>query len=99
MVLASGLACFIYYLPQGPWVALIGAGSGIYYLALRVSGGNILVIALAQAGITVVGPQLFELPGGAEFARYAIWFTVGSVAMSLAVFSTLAPKQSELRYA
>ncbi|MEC7259773.1 MAG: hypothetical protein VXW58_18335 [Pseudomonadota bacterium] len=99
LFLASGLACIIYALPQGPWAALIAAGSGIYYLALRVSGGNMLVITLAQAATTLIGPQLFGLPGGAEFARYAIWFTVAAIAMTLTVLSTLAPKQSELRYA
>lgn len=99
LFLASGLACFIYALPQGPWTALIVSGSGIYYLALRVSGGNMLAITLAQAATMLIGPQLFGLPGGAEFPRYAIWFTVAAIAMSLTVLSTLAPKQSELRYA
>lgn len=100
MFVASGLACFIFYYPEGLGAAMMAASIGVFCLALRLIGTNILAVALAQGALHVVLTQLIPLQlGRAQMWPYAIYFTVGTVVLALLVVNLFAPKQRELRYA
>lgn len=47
--LISGLSSFIFFVPYGVPAGLLAAAGGLVFLALRLIGGNILVVALAHA--------------------------------------------------
>lgn len=98
--LISGLAFFIFYVPQGVPAAMIATGAGLFYLTLRLIGTNILVVVLLHGATTVMFTQVLSLglTSGDEWA-YAGYFLAASAALSAAVYQLFAPKQSEYIYA
>ncbi|MCF6231686.1 MAG: CPBP family glutamic-type intramembrane protease [Rhodobacteraceae bacterium] len=101
--LISGLSFFIFYVPFGVPGAIIAAGSGIFYLTLRLIGTNILVVALIHGTTSVVFTNVLSLGlkgrnTGDEWT-YAGFFLAGSVILSAAVYQIFAPKRSKFAYA
>lgn len=100
MLIASALASFIHALPAGGAAALIACGLGIWMLALRLIGMNILAVALAHGFLTVVLSMILSpAAAGQEIWTYAISFTVVSAGMFLTVVSLFAPRNKEMEYA
>ncbi len=96
----STLALFIFHVPSGLPMAMIAAGSGIYYLTLRLIGTNIWVVA-ALHGVTLIlfGKVLSLGLSQEQFWPYSIYFLIASAALSLLVFMLFAPSSREARYA
>lgn len=100
MILASVLAYAIYRLPEGIPAAIMAGGAGFYYLALRLSGVNILAVAVVHALVSVVQNQVIPVSTpGAEIWTYAICFTVAAAAMALTLLSMAGPHRREVQYA
>lgn len=100
MAIASTLAYFVFHVPDGYPLALIAAGSGLYFLTLRLIGTNIFAVAVLHGATVVVLTQIIPLGlSGAELWRYAIYFTVASAALSLTVFSLFNANQRKLQHA
>lgn len=101
--LISGLAFFIYYIPQGVPTAMIAAGTGLYFVTLRLIGTNILAVALIHGATSVMLTQVLSLgvlarDSTAEWV-YAGYFVVTSVVLSAAVHQIFAQKRSVFSYA
>lgn len=100
MILASVLSYGIYHIPDGAPAALMAGGAGLFYLALRLAGVNIMVVALVHATINVAQNQVFPLSTpGSEMWTYAIWFTVSVALVSLTLLSVTGPHRREVSYA
>lgn len=100
LFVASGLACFIFYYPTGLGPAMMAGATGIFFLSLRLTGMNILAVALAHGTLSVVMTQVIPAQvGRAQMWPYAIYFTVSTLILALVVVNLFAPKQRELRYA
>lgn len=96
----SALAIFIFYVPAGLPAALIAAGSGIYYLTLRLIGTNIWVVAaLHGATLILLGEVLSLGLAQSQLWSYSIYFISASAALSLLVFMLFATSSREARYA
>ncbi|MEP3333955.1 CPBP family glutamic-type intramembrane protease [Sedimentitalea sp.] len=96
----SVLAIFIFYVPAGLPAALIAAGSGIYYLTLRLIGTNIWVVAaLHGATLILLGEVLSLGLAQSQLWSYSIYFISASAALSLLVFMLFATSSREARYA
>lgn len=96
----SALALLIFHLPAGLPMAMIAAGSGIYYLTLRLIGTNIWIVA-ALHGVTLIlfGKVLSLGLSQGQFWPYSIYFMTASAALSMLVFMLFAPSSREARYA
>lgn len=100
LLVASALASFVHALPLGGADALIACGLGIWMLALRLFGMNILGVALVHGVMTVVLAKiLVPAVAGPEIWTYAISFTVVAVGLFLTVVSLFAPRNKEMQYA
>lgn len=98
--LISGLAFFIYYVPQGLPMAVMAMGAGFYYLTLRLIGTNILAVALIHGATSVLFTQVLSLGlTGREEWIYAGYFLAASVVLSAAVYKMFVQKRSEYSYA
>lgn len=98
--LITGLAFFIFYVPQGIPAAMIAAGAGLYYVTLRLIGANILAVALVHGATSVVFTQVLSLglTGRNEWV-YAGFFLGASAILSMAIYQLFAKKRSEFIYA
>lgn len=97
LLIASTLAYFVFRMSDGLATALIAAGSGMFFLTLRLIGAHIIVVAfihtIATLALVLCVPDLLNsLPS-------AIFFTVAVAAISLSVYSFAAPKRIELSHA
>ncbi|MHA6261770.1 CPBP family glutamic-type intramembrane protease [Arenibacterium sp. CAU 1754] len=100
MILASSLAYLIFHIPAGVPAALIAAGSGLYFLTLRLIGTNILAVALLHGATVIVMTQIIPLGlTGAELWRYSVYFAVAAVVLSMAVLSLFIFNQRDLQHA
>lgn len=96
----SVLAVFIFYVPTGLPEALIAAGSGIYYLTLRLIGTNIwIVTALHGATLILFGEVLSLGLAQSQLWSYSIYFISASAALSLLIFMLFATSSRGARYA
>ena len=100
MILASTLAYFIFRLPDGLAPAVLSGASGLYFMALRLIGTNILVVSAISAafGIVMTRFVLGHL-AGPEIWTYAIYFTAAVVIVSMTVLSLFGPNKREPSYA
>ena len=98
--LISVLAFFIFYVPQGLPAALVAAGTGMFYVTLRLIGTNILVVALVHGATNVMFAQVFSLglTSGDEWV-YATYFLAAATVLSGAVYYLFAQKRSVYLYA
>ncbi len=98
--LISGLGFFIYYIPQGVPGAMIAAGSGLYLVALRLIGANVLALAVIHGATTVVFTKVLPLGlTGRDQWLYAGFFLAASVVMSVIVHQMFSQKRSAYIYA
>lgn len=96
----STLAVFIFHMPSGVPLALIAAGSGLYFLTLRLIGCNILVTALLHSATVVLFGQVLSLGlTEAQLWTYAGYFLPASAALSLCVYVLFTGAGKEARYA
>lgn len=100
MFLVTALTTFIFHLPQGGSYAMMASGAGVFYMSLRLLGANILVVAAIHAGISVVLTHVIVPDLNiSEIWPYAIYFTVGAVALALTAYILFAQTRREPRYA
>lgn len=100
LVLASGLVSFIHALPGGAHVALMAAGLGLWMLALRLMGTNILVVAAIHGALWVMlNRVLTPAVTGAEIWTYAICFTVAAAGLGLIAVNLFTTRAREMRHA
>ena len=100
MVLASVLACFVYHVPEGLPQAMAAAGAGLFYLALRLAGVNILAVALVHAVVVLAQGQIIPLSvPGSEMWTYAICFTVAAAVLSLTLTNMTGSGRREVSHA
>lgn len=98
--LVSGLAFFIFYVPQGVPAAMIAAGMGLYLVALRLIGTNVLVLALIHGATSVMFTNVLALGlTGRDQWMYGAFFLAGAALLSLIVHQTFSQKRSEYIYA
>lgn len=98
--LMSGLASFIFYVPDGVAVALVAAGAGVFYLTLRLIGTNILLVAVAHGATVVVFSDILSLglTSGEQWS-FAGSFLAASLALSAVVFTLFAKTERRLHHA
>ncbi len=100
LVMASGLASFIHALPGGAHVAVMACGLGLWMLALRLIGTNILVVALIHGALSVALTKVMApAVSGAEIWTYAIWFTVAAAGLGLIIVNLFASRTKEMHHA
>jgi len=93
--LISGLAFFIYYVPQGLPMAVIAVGAGLYFLTLRLIGTNILVVALVHGASVVMFTNVMSLGlTGREEWVFAGYFLAASAILSVTVYQLFGQKRS-----
>jgi hypothetical protein len=96
----SGLAFFIYYVPQGVPTAMIAAGMGLYLVALRLIGTNVLALAVIHGATVVMFTNVLPLGlTGRDEWMYAAFFLAGAALLSLIVHQTFSQKRSAYIYA
>jgi len=79
---------------------MMAGATGVFFLSLRLTGMNILAVALAHGTLSVVLTQVIPAQvGRAQMWPYAIYFTVSALILALVIVNLFAPKQRELRYA
>ncbi len=101
--LVSTLACFVFFMPEGPRLALLAAAAGLYLLTLRLSGVNILAVAAAHAAANVMLAHVIVPVGAAaeEPWRLALAALALSVILSAILYRILAgrPEKDVFEYA
>lgn len=88
----TAVATLLFYLPQGGPAAVMAAGCGLAYMALRVSGMNILAVAMVHGATSV----LFGRVVVAQLDNEALWPFAFAYAGGHALFAiglTLALRQ------
>ena len=61
IVLASSLSYFTFWMPAGLETALLATGSGLFYLALRMIGVNILIVAVIHASYAYLWTHVLSM--------------------------------------
>lgn len=96
----SVLALFIFYVPVGVPEALIAAGSGIYYLTLRLIGTNIWAVALLHGATLILFGEVLSLGlTQSQLWSYSVYYVSASAALSVLIFMLFATSSKEARYA
>lgn len=96
----SVLSVIIFYVPAGAPEALIAAGSGIYYLTLRLIGTNIWIVAALHGATLILFGEVLSLGlVQSQLWSYAIYSASASAALSLLIFMLFATSSREARYA
>ncbi len=81
---ATAAATALYTLPQGAPAAAMAAGGALAYMALRVSGMNLLVVAAVHGVTNVLLGRVLV----AQLAPDSLWIYCLAVAAGYAVFAT-----------
>lgn len=98
--LVSGLCSLIFHMPAGVPAAVIAAGSGLFYTALRLSGTNIVIVALAHAATTVMFTQVLTLGlTGPDEWTYSMTFFSASAALTFFIFYVFSVNRRRFDYA
>lgn len=99
-LIISGLSVFIFYIPDGLPQALIAAGSGIYYLTLRLIGTNMLIVALLHGVTIILFGEVISL-GLSQDQQwlYSVCFVFGSAVLSMLTYMIFANSPKENQYA
>lgn len=61
VILASSLAYFTFWMPSGLETAVMAAGSGLFFLTLRLIGTNILLVAGVHAALALLWGHVLSL--------------------------------------
>ena len=100
MFVVAGLCSFIFHMPEGMPAAMIAGGAGLFYMALRLIGTNIIVVSVGHGVTSIVFTSVLSLGlTGQDAWIYAATFLTASVVLAVSIYSVFTSNRRRFEYA